>query len=183
MRKHLWILVIPAVIVIAVIAWFGNTLTKNGTVSTNSPTSSPAPVGGTTQTGSERTSAASAQIDTPTSGSRVGQEPLVTGHASDIPPGHELWLLVRILGRYHPQSAPLQIQGTGAWSETVFIGKSSGDSGKRFIVHVVIVDTAGGKDLEDYLTKADRDKSFKGLPRSQLPSGTAFLHSVEVVRE
>jgi hypothetical protein len=112
-------------------------------------------------------------------GAQVQQGDVVSGTATDMPAGCDLWLVVLPPdGGYFPQRpGPINVLAGGSWKAPVRFGES-GHHGLKFLLYVVIANANATTAFHGFI------QTFKGgepgMPN--LPDGAVAVAQVEVVR-
>ncbi len=114
------------------------------------------------------------KILSPTAGQAVDLRIFVTGRASIIPEGQELWVVVspQGSGQFIPAASRAVIQTGGDWSSLVFIG-SENNHGLKVDLLAVLVDASAAATF--------RENSQVGL--QTLPSGCLVVDQVTISRK
>jgi hypothetical protein len=104
----------------------------------------------------------------------------VRGTSSNIPAGHEIWVLVRGHGapQFHPQPGPVRRAQSGKWTARVQLGADSLTKNARFDVVAVVASREASVTLANYLENAISTGRFAGV--ALLPEGTEVKDEVTV---
>lgn len=121
----------------------------------------------------------SVEITDPADDSTVPSEVLMEGTASNLDEGTVLWSVVHIGGLFWPQREALLIDEE--WSAQAFIGAGSEDSGKKFDLLAVSVDSDGTKIFTDWLDEGERTDNYPGF--STLPPNSRIGDRITVTLE
>jgi hypothetical protein len=119
-------------------------------------------------------------INYPTNGGQVSQVETISGTAQNIQEGKELWIVVKVLGRYHPQDDAVKPDINGNWSTEACIGVA-GDKGARFDIMAVLADENASALFRDYLDRSKAKNSWEGL--EGLPGGATVCDQLSVTRK
>jgi hypothetical protein len=106
----------------------------------------------------------------------------VTGRASGIPAGWQLWVVITPPGAvrpYHPQPGPLTVGPNGIFQGSVTYGIPAASNTEvpraslgTYVVRLVLVDGLGASEFRDYLASAAA-RGYPGL--ATLPRGARIL--------
>lgn len=113
-----------------------------------------------------RDSGPRARLLMPAAGAVVGSSLKVSGTASGLGAGRELWIAVRptILTRLYPQRGALVVRSDGHWEVEVSLGDgTSGTAGESFVLMVLLVDRKTGDEFRRRLAAGD-NRGFEPLP-------------------
>ena len=106
-------------------------------------------------------------INSPAAGQRVPHAAVVRGSAEGIHADVTLWLIVRDGHNYYPQGKiPLLVDGTGNWSERVYIGSASGNGNHEYMLYVVAADPAANSQFETYIRRRTMQGKVRPLSDS-----------------
>jgi hypothetical protein len=118
-------------------------------------------------------------ITSPEKNASVSMNESVNGTAKGIPAGYTMFMVVLANKTYHPQGYPINLTKDGRFSTRAYFGGEN-DSGTKFELLAVVADARATKELDAYLNKADKEKTYPGMPA--LPKGAAVAARVEVIR-
>lgn len=113
-------------------------------------------------------------------GSKVVWQPQISGAVRSLPPGTDAWIVVypELAPAYWPQPGPLQLDSTGGFRTSVYIGASATQNiGEKFIVRLVITDRAASARFRAFLGPPPQSQGI-----STLPPGVQTLATTTVTR-
>jgi hypothetical protein len=121
----------------------------------------------------------SVTITSPASGSKVPQSITVQGTACHIPNDAKLWVLVMPdnVTAYYPQPDPITVSSDGKWSTTAFIGPTSANVVRGFVLYPALANREGNAAIYTYFKTAPNYQ-----PLNPLPEGIQLMSQVHVVR-
>lgn len=121
-------------------------------------------------------------ITYPTNLARVDQTEVVLGTFQGLPEGKTIWIVIFIpeVGRYYPQNRPVDLEAGNKWSSLAYIGVPS-DTGKRFDILAVVVDTGAQNAFNAYLADARDRSDWAGM--EALPEGAIIYDRITVTRK
>jgi len=122
--------------------------------------------------------AGAVRIDSPRDRDAVASPVLVQGTAV-VPEGQVLWILVQAPdGAYYPAVRhPVDVDGEGAWSISVSLGRDAGDVGLSYVVHAVVAPVSGSG-FEAAVV--DAEKSGGSVRFADMPPDATRLSDVHV---
>jgi hypothetical protein len=118
-------------------------------------------------------------ITAPKDNAIVSMNESVTGTVKGIPAGYTMFLVVLSNTTYYPQGYPINMSKDGSWSSRAYFGGEN-DSGMMFDLMAVVADAKATKELNTYITTANKNKSYPGI--KALPKGVTEFARVKVKR-
>ena len=124
----------------------------------------------------------SAAVTYPINQAKVNQTETVRGTIQELPSEQVIWVVVfaQDVGRYYPQNRHADIEAGNNWSSIVFIGVPS-DTGKRFDILVLLVNSEAQDALNNYLEEARDQNDWPGL--EAIPEGAVIYDRITVTRK
>ena len=121
-----------------------------------------------------------AMITLPSDNSRVPNRPAFLGTIHNANEWVEIWTVVDVANRYHPQDHVVRSEKT--WQAWLSIGRSTAgmDANAKFGVHVLAVTEEVSEGFERYRKDSGRRKLWLGVPK---PPDSRILASITVIRD
>lgn len=123
------------------------------------------------------------KITYPNDGDVVKIKVTIKGTSQRVPNEHKIWVVIYPhddVYRYYPQSDSAKIQEDGEWSSSSYIGVEE-DKGREFDIIAVLFDKKAQDTFNDYLTQAEKEKTYPGLEK--LPEGSTIYDRITVTRD
>lgn len=121
-------------------------------------------------------------IKSPTDGSKVPMIQTIQGHASDIPAGSQIWLVLYAhepTNRYYPQKVIIP-ERNGDWSiRNMNIGNRN-DAGYKFDIMAIMANEFVQKEFMTYVKASNKAGNWPGI--AQLPVGAKEYGAITVIR-
>lgn len=121
------------------------------------------------------------KITYPNDGNVVEIKETIRGTSQRVPNEHKIWVVIYPHGvyRYYPQSDSAKVQEDGEWSSSSYIGVEE-DIGREFDIIAMLLDKKAQDTFNDYLTQAEKEKTYPGLEK--LPEGSTIYDRITVTR-
>ena len=121
-----------------------------------------------------------AAITLPANNSHVPTKPVVLGTIHDTNEWAEIWIVVDVGNKYHPQHRVVRTEKT--WQAWISIGRSTPgmDANAKFGVHVLAVTEEVNDSFEQYRKDSAKRKQWTGVPK---PSDSRILATITVIRD
>jgi hypothetical protein len=118
-------------------------------------------------------------ISWPRNRQMVTRENIANGTVSGPHPRMELWTVVAVGGKLHPQSK-LSPGTDGEWNGKVRIGSVSARKGESYLLELALVTSWTSSDFDLYLNDANKTKKWPGVARQQ---GYRTLDAITLIRD